>query len=172
MQEPNRPAITPAQIIAVLIAGIPATAKLLEAFGVYSLTAPQQDALSGALTWLGVLAGVLIGADAALRAARNAAHAKVAVAAPGPVGTSMQVRVDGREIAKAVAFTEPRPGVAVTNQVTAPTKPEAAAPYTPDGDPLDGEDDDDTDRLAQLPDESFTADPDDTAGADDHPETA
>lgn len=70
------------------------------------------------------------------------------------------------------AWNEPRPGVAVTNQVTAPTKPEAAAPYTPDGDPLDGEDDDDTDRLAQLPDESFTADPDDTAGADDHPETA
>lgn len=168
--EPNRPAITPAQLVAVLIAGIPATAKLLEAFGVYSLSPVQQDALSGALTWLGVLAGVLIGADAALRAARNAAHAKVATAAPKPqpqpfVATGQP---SGNAVS-AVAFTEPRPGVAVTNEVTAPTKPEAAALFTPDGDPAD---DPEPDTLAGLPEESFLADPDDKAGADDHPKEA
>lgn len=82
MVEPNRPAITPAQIVALLVAGIPAVAKLLAAFGVYTVSAAQQDALTGVLTWAGVVAGVLIGADAALRAARNSAHAKAGVALP------------------------------------------------------------------------------------------
>jgi hypothetical protein len=79
--EPNQPAVTPAQIAAVLIAGIPAVANLLVAFGVYSVSHAQQAALSDALTWLGVVAGVMIAADAGLRSARNHARAKIAAAA-------------------------------------------------------------------------------------------
>lgn len=85
MPEPNQPAITPAQIVAVLIAGIPAVAKLLAAFAIITLTQLQQDAVSGVLTWLGLLAGVLIIADTALRSARNHARAKIAAAAPRSV---------------------------------------------------------------------------------------
>lgn len=82
--QPNQPSVTPAQIIAVLIAGIPAVAKLLAAFSVYTLTAAQQAAVGDALTWLGVVAGVLIAADTALRAARNRAHAQIE-SAPKPI---------------------------------------------------------------------------------------
>lgn len=84
-QDPPRPAITPAQIVAVLIAGVPAVANLLAAFGVYTITEDQQQALKDALTWLGLVAGALILGDAGLRSARNAAVAKVAVAASTPV---------------------------------------------------------------------------------------
>ena len=51
------------------------------AFGVGDLSAAQQDALSGALTWSAILAGLLIGGDATLRAARNLADAKTDAAA-------------------------------------------------------------------------------------------
>ena len=51
----------------------PRVATLLTAFGVGDLSAAQQDALSGALTWSAILAGLLIGGDATLRAARNLA---------------------------------------------------------------------------------------------------
>jgi hypothetical protein len=76
-----RPDITAAQIAAVLVAGVPAIATLLTAFGLGDLNAAQQDALSGALTWSAILAGLLIGGDAALRAARNLAVAKTDAAA-------------------------------------------------------------------------------------------
>ena len=77
----RRPDITAAQIGAVLVAGVPAIATLLTAFGVGNLSAAQQDALSGALTWSAILAGLLIGGDATLRAARNLADAKTDAAA-------------------------------------------------------------------------------------------
>jgi len=77
----RRPDITAAQIAAVLVAGVPAIATLLTSFGVGDVNAAQQDALSGALTWAVVLAGVLIGGDAALRSARNLADAKTDAAA-------------------------------------------------------------------------------------------
>lgn len=76
-----RPDITAAQIAAVLVAGVPAIATLLTAFGLGDLSAAQQDALSGALTWSAILAGLLIGGDATLRAARNLAVAKTDAAA-------------------------------------------------------------------------------------------
>jgi hypothetical protein len=76
-----RPDITAAQIAAVLVAGVPAIATLLTAFGLGDLNAAQQDALSGALTWSAILAGLLIGGDATLRAARNLAVAKTDAAA-------------------------------------------------------------------------------------------
>lgn len=60
---PRRPDITPAQIIA----GVPVLANLLAAFGVYSLSAGQQAALTDTLTW----ALALLGADALIRVGRN-----------------------------------------------------------------------------------------------------
>lgn len=77
----RRPDITAAQIAAVLVAGVPSLATLLTAFGVGDLSVAQQDALSGALTWSAILAGLLIGGDATLRAARNLADAKTDAAA-------------------------------------------------------------------------------------------
>ena len=59
----RRPDITPAQIIA----GVPVVANLLAAFGVYSLSAAQQAALTDTLTW----ALALLGADALIRVGRN-----------------------------------------------------------------------------------------------------
>lgn len=102
MVEPNRPAVTPAQIIALLttllVAGVPALAMLLAAFGVYTFTPSEQDAVTTVLQWGGgavaAVAAVLVGSDTALRAARNNAHAKVAAVAavkrtvpPIPPGT-------------------------------------------------------------------------------------
>lgn len=77
----RRPDITAAQIAAVLVGGVPAIATLLTSFGVGDVNAAQQDALSGALTWAVVFAGVLVGGDATLRSARNLADAKTDAAA-------------------------------------------------------------------------------------------
>ena len=77
----RRPDITAAQIGAGVVAGVPGVAALLTAFGVADVGAAQQDALSGAVTWSAVLAAVLIGGDAALRATRNLADAKTDAAA-------------------------------------------------------------------------------------------
>jgi hypothetical protein len=87
----QRPDVTPAQLIAVLAAGVPIVASLLSAFGVYDLTPAQQDALSKTVQWAGLIAIGLFGADFGIRAARNNADAKVKasiLAAPGepPVG--------------------------------------------------------------------------------------
>jgi len=77
----NRPDITPAQIVS----GVPILAALLNAFGVYSLSPEQQDALQTTGIWaLGIL-----GADAAIRIGRNVSDIKsnavVAEAATGGV---------------------------------------------------------------------------------------
>jgi len=72
----QRPDVTPVQVTAVLVAGIPALATLLSAFGITDLSTAQQDALSGALTWCAILAGLLIGGDATLRTARNVVDGK------------------------------------------------------------------------------------------------
>jgi hypothetical protein len=77
----RRPDVTAAQIAGVLVAGVPSFATLLTAFGLGDLSAAQQDALSGALTWSAILAGVLIGGDATLRAARNLADSRTDAAA-------------------------------------------------------------------------------------------
>ncbi len=62
----NRPSITPAQ----LVAGIPILAEFGHAFGLYTLSGPQQDSLTKVVTW----AFVLIGGDAIIRFGRNLAH--------------------------------------------------------------------------------------------------
>jgi hypothetical protein len=88
----QRPDVTPAQLAAVLVAGVPAVATLLSTFGIYELSQAQQDALAGVLTWSAVLAGLLIGGDATLRSARNVADAKRDVAAlAGAAGAAAPV---------------------------------------------------------------------------------
>jgi hypothetical protein len=72
----QRPDVTPAQVVAVLVAGVPAVATLGSVFGIADLTREQQDALSEVLKWSTVLAGLLIGGDATLRTARNMGDAK------------------------------------------------------------------------------------------------
>lgn len=74
----NRPKITPAQIGASLIAGIPIISNLLAAFGVYTVTPAEQHALTESMTWATAFASLLVLGDAGLRSARNHADAKVA----------------------------------------------------------------------------------------------
>jgi hypothetical protein len=76
----TKPDITPAQVLGALLAGVPVLATLLHSFGVYDLSAEQQDALTKSIEWAGILAVALFGADAGLRAARNSASAKVEAA--------------------------------------------------------------------------------------------
>lgn len=66
-----RPDLTPSQLVAMVLAGIPILAQLLRAFGVFDLTIEEQAALSDAVTWCGVVAAALIGGDAIVRTGRN-----------------------------------------------------------------------------------------------------
>lgn len=90
-----KPDITPAQIVAFLIAGVP---HLLVLLGV-DLSAEQDSALDKLL----MLAGALIGGDVLLRGARNAANAKIEAAALTPVPSPVQVG----QLAAAVEHREP-----------------------------------------------------------------
>jgi len=88
----QRPDLTPAQVAAVLVAGVPVIATLLTVFGVAELDSQQQEALTNALSWGGVLAGLLIGGDATLRTARNVVDARRDTAAiAAAVGASPTV---------------------------------------------------------------------------------
>lgn len=82
----NRPDITPAQVAATLVAGIPIFANLLHVFGVFDLSHEQAQALQDTITWGGVFAALLMGSDAALRVGRNHADAKVQAAAVSTTG--------------------------------------------------------------------------------------
>lgn len=75
MQEPNRPAITQATIVAAVIALIAPVAEFLRAFGVYDLNAGQQHAIGALVLPLAVFGGLIAAADAYLRGKRNEAHA-------------------------------------------------------------------------------------------------
>jgi hypothetical protein len=85
----SMPDITPPQVAALLIGGIPIIAELLRAFGIYDLNIEQQQALSNVVTWASVLAGALIGGDALLRTGRNLRQGQVEaqLAAGGEVDT-------------------------------------------------------------------------------------
>jgi len=85
----TRPDLTPAQLIGVLVAGVPVVANLLRAFGLFDATPEQEQALQDALSWGAVLAGLLFVSDAGLRAARNAADAKRDAAALAPVAPAV-----------------------------------------------------------------------------------
>lgn len=78
---PNMPAVTRPQWVASLIAGVPIVSNLLAAFGVYHVTVLQQDALTQTMTWGSVFAAILVGGDAALRAARAKHIGSIQVAA-------------------------------------------------------------------------------------------
>ena len=78
--EGDKPDLTPAQVVAIVLAGVPMIATLLSAFEVYTLSEDQQAALSDALQWAILGAFGLFGADAGLRAARNNATARVTTA--------------------------------------------------------------------------------------------
>jgi hypothetical protein len=87
-----RPDITPPQIVAMLISGIPILAELLRAFGVYDLGLEQQAALSNVVTWASVLGGALIGGDALLRTGRNLRMGNVESAlAAGGEGDKLEI---------------------------------------------------------------------------------
>ena len=87
-----RPDITPPQIVASVVAGIPIIAQLLHAFGIYDLSVEAQAALSNAVTWAGVLAGSLIGGDAVLRTGRNLRRGQVEAAlAAGGEGDKLEI---------------------------------------------------------------------------------
>ena len=92
-----RPDITPPQIVATVVAGIPILAQLMEAFGIYSLDPGQQESLSNAVTWAGVLAGSLIGGDALLRTGRNLRRGQVEAAlAAGGEGDNLEIVQSGK----------------------------------------------------------------------------
>lgn len=89
------PDITPPQIVAFVIAGIPVIATLLRAFGVFDLSVEQEKALSDALTWAGVFAAALIGGDAVVRTGRNIRKGNVEAALvhePGYGPENVEVR--------------------------------------------------------------------------------
>jgi hypothetical protein len=75
-----RPDLTIAQLIGVVIGGVPILANLLRAFGVFDVTPGQLEALEQAGQFGALTAGALFVSDAALRAARNAHDAKVSAA--------------------------------------------------------------------------------------------
>ncbi len=60
--EGGRPDITAAQIVAVGVAGVPATAALLSAFGVGDADA-RKEALTGAMAWSTVFAALLVAGE-------------------------------------------------------------------------------------------------------------
>lgn len=76
-----RPDITPAQVVGLLVAGLPICGTLGRAFGIFDMSPDQEAALSDALQWGGVVAGTLFISDAGLRAARGRADADVQAAA-------------------------------------------------------------------------------------------
>ena len=72
----QRPDITPAQLVGVLVGGVPVLATLMRAFGVIDMSPEQERALQDAVPWAAALAGLLFASDAGVRAARNAADAR------------------------------------------------------------------------------------------------
>jgi hypothetical protein len=110
----HQPDITPAQLVGVIVAGVPVIATLLRAFGVYEVTPEQQHALQETVTWGAVLGGALFASDAGLRAARNHAHARrhaAELAAPG--GPRVLPKVDEQDEADAQFADAPLDAVAL-----------------------------------------------------------
>lgn len=110
-----RPDITPPQLVAMVIAGIPILATLLRAFGVYDLSVEQQKALNDAVTWAAVFAGALIGGDAVLRTGRNIRKGHVEAAlVSDPSQNAQNVVVDE-------SILTPTTPVGVTTATAAPS---------------------------------------------------
>lgn len=116
------PDITPPQLVAMVVAGIPIIAELLRAFGVYDLSIQQQDALSNAVTWAGVLGGALIGGDALLRTGRNLRKGAVEAALVSDVGPN------DAQVANTVIATTTRSGTTYQPTTEAPVNPATKLP--------------------------------------------
>jgi hypothetical protein len=96
-----RPDITPAQVVGLVVVGIPAVATLLRVFGVYDLTDEQIGSLNDLLQWAGIVAAGLFVSDAGLRSARNVSQAKVdaaAVTAPVEDGDFPLTGIDDEDL--------------------------------------------------------------------------
>jgi len=98
----QRPDLTPAQIAAVAVAGVPAVSNLLAAFNAVTVNAAQQAALGDVMTWGGVVATALVAGDTGVRAARNAKDARVestVLAMPGePAGTTPDLEPEHEDL--------------------------------------------------------------------------
>jgi hypothetical protein len=134
-----KPAITPAQIAAGLVAGVPIIASLLSAFGVYTVSKPEQDALKQTVEWGVIFGGLLVGGDAHLRSARNKAeaakHAAITVAFGNRrAATPAPARTDS---APAAAPPPPSASTMTRDALAAAGPPDADAdgPGDPDGVP-------------------------------------
>ena len=126
----KQPDITPAQLVGVIVAGVPVVATLLRAFGVYDVTADQQQALQETVTWGGVLGGVLFASDAGLRAARNHADARRhAAALSAPTGPHVLPEVDEEDESDAELADAPL-DVAEVNGLVGPQS--STVPDTPE----------------------------------------
>jgi len=85
-----RPDVTPAQVIGVLLVGVPVVASSLSAIGVYDLSKDRQRTLRDAGQWGAISAVGLFLSDAGLRAARNYADAQVQAASLTPLPSPAQ----------------------------------------------------------------------------------
>lgn len=113
----HRPDLTPVQATALAVGGVPVVSNLLSAFGVFTPTPEQIDALTNAVNWGVPLAGLLLAGDAGIRAARNHADAKVQAAAviatpPTPVELDTDLPDDDEEFANQPPMQPSQTGVA------------------------------------------------------------
>lgn len=77
----HRPDITPVQVTAIAVAGVPIVSKLLAAYGVFSPSPEQLASLKDATGWaVGTAASLVLG-DGVVRAARNVKDGRVEQAA-------------------------------------------------------------------------------------------
>lgn len=115
----QRPDITPAQLAAVAVAGVPAVSNLLAAFNAVTVNAAQQAALGDVMTWGGVVATALVVGDTGVRAARNAKDARVETTALGMPGEPVgDVPTDDDELADDDILEEPDDDVLADDDVT------------------------------------------------------
>lgn len=77
----HRPDITPVQVTAIAVAGVPIVSNLLAAYHVYSPSPEQLASLKAATGWAFGTAAALVLGDAGVRAARNVKDGRVEAAA-------------------------------------------------------------------------------------------
>jgi hypothetical protein len=149
----TRPDLTPAQIVGVVVAGVPILANLAQAFGVWTATPAELDALQQAGQFAIAAAGTLFVGDAAIRVGRNVAQARVdaavhnaeghreaAAAAATIAAASTSTPLPLERIAPAAGDVE-APGagvVAVPGEELVDDETELAAPPPADEHPDDG----------------------------------
>lgn len=136
----RRPSITPAQILAACVAGVPVISNLLLAFRVYTVTAAEQHALTEAMQWGAVFGALLVGGDAHLRGKRNEADAtKAAAVTQAVIGSAPAATKRAAQTAL---------GLGPRNETNAPPPPRPVVATTPAPEPAaDDEPLDETERV-------------------------